>query len=178
MRRRKIINCPVCGEGKLLLTEDKICWSCKGYIELGKLTEKRAKEAEDTVMIILGDSFVYRGEKLRDELKDPMKFSHFRFEAPRISDLIMTIADVTYTTVSYYSHSDEFLDIFAIHQSNNKKAVVTRKQAEAIQTLADLIAGYIYTEHQAGVEKGQSLLLGLADGSVSVEDFNDRNLKR
>lgn len=167
MRRRKIVACPVCSDGKLYNTDEVICRQCQNDLERGRQIRARYKVGDsDTQVVTLGDGFLYE-HRLPEKLKDlgPNSDHSERGLSALILEVTGQPAERAYgcefdKTAWFPTGGSDF------------KVVVSKAQAESVRRLVDRIAALLYRARSEGFSRGQDLLMGLANGSVSVEKFN------
>lgn len=155
--RRKKVLCPGCGEHYLHRTEEEICYYCKRDIELGRDQRKKMEaKREDKLGLRLGPAFMR------------YTFREFDYGAWAI-EYIRRIVNEEDGAVGSNTH---YLYQTAYTQSID--VVGTPEQIEAIESLCKLLDQYHEKVYNAGIEFGKSLLIGLAEGRYSPEEFFKR----
>lgn len=69
------------------------------------------------------------------------------------------------------------LDSFYPCGMDAKIYVADPKKREALNTLFHVVLDAIETAHQSGIERGKSLLVQLAKGTLTTKEFNDSVIK-
>jgi hypothetical protein len=176
MKRRKTVLCPACGITPLYWTEELICRQCENDLKRGKLLrEELEKQDGEKVTCILGTGFLY-DHYLPDELKDQHVLYSERFWNNSISHLILSITGQPVQRNWNPCSKNKSLAIY-VSDGTDYIANVSKPQFEAIKYLADWIGAIKHDAYREGLKYGRNLLLNLANGSLSVEDFNDQSAK-
>lgn len=152
--------CPGCGQVKGGRSASKVCRECEVLLErAGWMEEQLAELDEDEIVVSFGkgahwNQYIYtRSDTGRD-----------------LVDIFQRIANAGSRPALTYKAKFNLLGV--IDAFGEKCVVMTEPLAEAIRDLRIAVQDALKLEYEQGKKDGQNLLRQLADGDISINDFN------
>lgn len=167
-RRKNPTPCPLCKKYDLIYTDQIICNVCMETYQKGKEWQNRTENLDnERIPITLGDRFEW---DIDPDFKPDDRENSFRFE----ECILKITGEVPQYYVNYHKVEESGgLNFYkSPSQYHGLSITTTKTQALLIQALADHIAEMRMKAYAEGFRKGRGLLQGIADGSLSINDFN------
>lgn len=156
--------CPGCGKSGQESQRnyaDEVCFECSDMIKLGRQAKKEASKGY--VRVNAYPFFVDSGKCVDG------------YNSNGVSESICNaFLDVVRSIDAPTQPTEDSVYIGGYSSNKSVTAIITRAQYESLNTLYSVIEKGIPTILDAGQRKGQNLLFSLNDGSLTLDQFNER----
>jgi hypothetical protein len=169
--------CPGCGEGTIY-PKGSVCQNCRADLDrMAQIREEQKAKADERVYYTKERSYAFpylpeeadRDDQRREAIREPLHRLHWLVSRPvpsgdywkELQAREETGDAFTYTEGGYRDHDWRAVRIFPV-------AV-----ADALRDLFAGIHASLERAHAEGHKKGRSLLMGLASGSITNDEFNN-----
>lgn len=158
-------KCPSCGESATKQGRDTLCWDCERLITIGRHHVENVEDGNVTIATI-DDHFVY-GMYQPDHMPE-------RFYGSKLVSLLAKLAGGRDSQAFQYYHATEHLgggERDATIQSWTYE--IPTNKIGALKEVIDAIYRLMAWTRAESVSHGQNVLLQLASGEMSPDDFNN-----
>jgi len=158
--------CPGCKEVEHYRPANEVCSECARLLkEAAWMEERLNKMADDEIVVMYGERYHWN------------KYIYSRASVSRdLMKIFQRLAEAASRPTTKRSSEVQLLgDIDPFAQ---KYVIINKLLAETIIDLRREVQVALELEYKQGKKDGTSLLMGLADGSLSAQDFNDRTNRR
>lgn len=163
--------CPCCGETENKRRVDSVCYECKRLMNDGKKYRQELEKLDkqsDVVKVVIPASWC-----------KPTYYTHHKVESvgEKIGDLLKEIASILIRNPDTMHYpSDEELVLFRKNKcdyfDHNVHGFMDKRVAEKLHALHFKIIAVIEQVENQSVEYGRDLLKQLAQGEISINEFN------
>jgi adenine-specific DNA methylase len=137
---------------------DELCTDCRNLLDLGKKTKQlNAEDSEIWVSVNIYPFYISGGENLYNEIRNTAKALDNQ-----------TKRAITKDSKYLGNHSS----------SGSASVVITKGQFEALERIYKEAITTLKNVYQSGLEKGQNMLMQLADGSMTLDKFDENRQRR
>ena len=162
--KKPCLGCYRPGEEKPRASVNSLCFDCKQLIRLGKGVKAETKKY-GAVQLFLNAAGCLISEGLYTDV--PRYHPDFSYKlAKALNELLKTIDQGIKPNCEHR--------IFAKDSSGNDFVYLSIETTLAYKNLIDTLAKYSAAVYEEGKKKGRSLLVGLADGEITLKDFEER----
>lgn len=165
MRRGSSKPCPGCGEVKSWRPAKEVCTDCKRLLKRAVWLEEQLSKLDDDEVIVAFAERAYWNEYI---------YSH--------SGVGRNLMDIFHRLAKSGSRPSprgnaEFNLLGKIESFGGTNAIMPRPLAEAIAWLRDAVADALKKEYEEGKRDGHRLMMRLANGDLSMNDFDKETRK-
>lgn len=178
-RLSKPKNCAACGNPEIFHSGRLICSDCERFIALGKQVEKSRKiqKGEKLIVLAIGEGFEYERQIYSHRDWDPELSEGSTRKIAELLARLLSKMDVANRWDDESTKATRMFDHERVANSENDwkfYAVLEKSKVPLVKELLAMIYGLIQSNKKEAYRRGHNLLLGLADGSYSVSEFNER----
>jgi hypothetical protein len=157
--------CPGCKKVYSGRVPDDVCFDCKRVLEIGRERLAEIKAASAAVSV--------------PEQSHWLPYLHNVNDSGLVDEYRKALLTLVRVTASYFGKhvgGGDTGQLFRGSQGSNQLALLTQPQIDALREMVDVVKRAVKAANQSGIEEGQSFIVGLASGTVSINEFNQATM--